>query len=356
MPHEGKLLVLCVDRDNDIGTTLGVQTPILGEEALTRVAIEFALRRPEDSDANAIFAALQTLRDLRRMGYADRCEVALLAGTEEEGVQADMKILQELDEVLRNGEFTGAILVSDGPTDEVVAPLIQSRIPLISIRRVVVQQSRGVEETFVLLVNYVKKLFLEEKYRKYSMGLTGAFLAIYTILSAVLPQFAWTLVLASLGGFMFVKGYGIDKRVAQIYQSGSVRFIAFVLALLISVLGFLQGFARVLQLQRMDAGAIAAFALAPVGGQLIAVDLFVIGATLFLVGGMLEELIAGRVLRISQALFVTAVLLSRQIVVEMAKYLAGGGSIQSVLTWSFVELAVVVIAVSVMYMEAERSK
>ncbi|MEM4853739.1 MAG: hypothetical protein QXQ60_09245, partial [Thermofilum sp.] len=138
--------------------------------------------------------------------------------------------------------------------------------------------------------------------------------------------------------------------------SGSVRFIAFVLALLISVLGFLQGFARVLQLQRMDAGAIAAFALAPVGGQLIAVDLFVIGATLFLVGGMLEELIAGRVLRISQALFVTAVLLSRQIVVEMAKYLAGGGSIQGVLTWSFVELAVVVIAVSVMYMEAERSK
>ncbi|MEM0223784.1 MAG: DUF373 family protein, partial [Thermofilum sp.] len=64
MPQEGKLLVLCVDRDNDIGTTLGVQTPILGEEALTRVAIEFALRRPEDSDANAIFAALQTLRDL----------------------------------------------------------------------------------------------------------------------------------------------------------------------------------------------------------------------------------------------------------------------------------------------------
>lgn len=352
MRQEGKLLVLCVDRDNDVGALLGVQTPVVGEGNLLRLATEFALRRPDDSDANAIFAALQTYRELQRMGYADRCEVALLAGTEEEGVQADMKILRELDEVLQKGNFTGAVLVSDGPTDEVVAPLIQSRVPLVSIRRVIVQQSRGVEETFVLLLNYAKKLFFEEKYRRYSMGLTGGLLVIYTILSAVLPQFAWTLVLVSLGAFMFMKGYNIDRKLVQIYSSGSVRFTSFVLAILLSTLGALQGFARVLQLQRADVSAVSAFILAPVGGQLIAADLFVISVALFLIGGMLEELIAGKVLRVSQALFVVVVLFSRQIAVEIARYLAGGANIQGVLTWSFVELALAVLAVTTMYMEA----
>ena len=354
MSREGRLLVLCVDRDNDVGAVLGISTPVVGEEALMRVATEFALRRPDDSDANAIFAALQTYRELRQMGYEGRCDVALLAGTEEEGVQADMKILRELDEVIKSGGYTGAILVSDGPTDEAVAPLIQSRIPLVSIRRVIVQQSRGVEETFVLLLNYAKKLFFEEKYRRYSMGLTGALIAIYTILSAVLPQFAWTLVLTSLGVFLFMKGYGIDKRIGEIYRTEPVRFISLVLALLLSTLGVLQGAAKLLQVQRLELSAVAIFLLAPVGGQLAVIDLFALSAALVLLGSMIEATISGERAKFSQALLVTAVLISRQMAVAVAKYLGGAGSIQEVLTWSFVVLAFAIVTVSVAYMEASK--
>lgn len=348
----GKLLVLCVDRDNDVGVVLGVKTPIVGEEELLRVATEYALRRPDDSDANAIFAAIQTYRELVSSGYAGRCEVALLAGLEGEGVQADMKILEELDLVIKKDGYTGAILVSDGPTDEAVAPLIQSRLPLISIRRVIVQQSRGVEETFVLLVNYAKKLVAEEKYRKYSMGMTGALLALYSILMALLPQFAWTLLLVALGAFMAVKGYGIDKKVGQMYRSGPVRFSSFVISLLLFSLGLLQGLSRAAQVQSVGASLISLFLLAPVGGQLVVVDLFVLGAALFLIGEMLDNLVLGEPLRFYQATMVVALLISRQIIVEIAKYLAGSANIQAVLTWSFVVMMVVVLVAAVRYMEA----
>ncbi len=349
--ESGKLLVLCVDRDNDVGAVLGVKTPIIGEEELLKVAIEYALRRPDDSDANAIFAAIQTYRELVSSGYAGRCEVALLAGLEGEGVQADMKILEELDWVIKKDGYTGAILVSDGPTDEAVAPLIQSRLPLISIRRVIVQQSRGVEETFVLLMNYAKKLITEEKYRKYSMGFTGAFVASYSILMALLPQFAWTLLLVALGAYMAIKGYGIDRKVGQIYRSGPVRFSSFVISLLLFFLGLLQGLSRVVQAQSFNASLISLFLLAPVGGQLVVVDLFVLGASLFLIGEMLDKLVLGETLRFYQAMMVVVLLISRQIMVEIAKYLAGSANIQAVLTWSFIVMMTVVIVAAVRYME-----
>lgn len=347
----GKLLVLCVDRDNDVGVVLGVKTPIVGEDELLKVATEYALRRPDDSDANAIFAAIQTYRELVSSGYAGRCEVALLAGLEGEGVQADMKILEELDLVIRGNGYTGAILVSDGPTDEAVAPLIQSRLPLISIRRVIVQQSRGVEETFVLVVNYAKKLIAEEKYRKYSMGMTGVFVAIYSVLMALLPQFAWTLLLVALGAFMAIKGYGIDKKIGQIYRSGPVRFSSFVIALLLFFLGLLQGLAGAMQAQSISVSLISLFLLASVGGQLVVVDLFVLSVVLFLIGEMLDKLVLGEPLRFYQAVMVAALLISRQMVVEMAKYIAGSANIQAVLTWSFIVMMAVVLVAAVRYME-----
>ncbi|MEM0208577.1 MAG: DUF373 family protein, partial [Thermofilum sp.] len=139
-PSNTSILVLCVDRDNDVGTVLNIKTPLIGENELLRAATEYILVRPEDSDSNAMFAAIQTLRELRKQ-YGSNVEVALIAGLESEDVEADMKILKELDQVLSQKKFDGVVLVSDGPTDELVAPLIQSRLPIFSIRRVIVQQS-----------------------------------------------------------------------------------------------------------------------------------------------------------------------------------------------------------------------
>src|SRR5947209_20257941 len=85
-PTEGKasrLLVICVDRDDDIGTKAGVTTPIVGRNACIEAAQRLALEDPEDADSNSIFAAVKTYEDLVSKGY--QVEVILVSGTENRG-------------------------------------------------------------------------------------------------------------------------------------------------------------------------------------------------------------------------------------------------------------------------------
>ena len=41
-----KLLVICVDRDNDVGEKAGIITPVIGRDACIEAAQRLALRRP----------------------------------------------------------------------------------------------------------------------------------------------------------------------------------------------------------------------------------------------------------------------------------------------------------------------
>ncbi|MEZ0345930.1 MAG: DUF373 family protein [Infirmifilum sp.] len=347
-----RIIILCVDRDNDVGDVLGISTPIVGEENILKVALDYILKRPEDSDSNALFAAIQTYRDLESKGYKGKVEVALLAGLSQEGVEADIKILRELDTILSREKFTGAILVSDGPTDEAVAPLIQSRLPLISVRRVIVQQSRGVEETFVLLVNYAKKLFTEEKYRRFSLGLSGTFLVTYAILSTLLPQFVWPLILTFTGIILAIRGYNLDAALRSIYASRPITFTTLVLSGLLLLLGAIQGLT--VFVQTVSKGffyALGEMLLASIGAQLLTIDLFVLSAALPFFGKVVDTFLEHKPPRISDAFALTTVLISRQLLLEVSKYLSGGGDIRGVLTWSFIVLGFIVFFVAILPLE-----
>ena len=50
-----KLLVICVDRDNDVGEKAGISTPVIGRDACIEAAQRLALEDPEDADSNSIF-------------------------------------------------------------------------------------------------------------------------------------------------------------------------------------------------------------------------------------------------------------------------------------------------------------
>ena len=52
-----KLLVICIDRDNDVGDKAGLTTPVVGRDACIEAAQRLALEDPEDADSNSIFAA-----------------------------------------------------------------------------------------------------------------------------------------------------------------------------------------------------------------------------------------------------------------------------------------------------------
>ena len=64
-----KLLVICVDRDNDVGEKTGIQTPVVGRDSCIEAAQRLALEDPEDADSNAIFYAIKTYEDLISKGY-----------------------------------------------------------------------------------------------------------------------------------------------------------------------------------------------------------------------------------------------------------------------------------------------
>src|ERR671918_1126943 len=76
--RHNKILVLCIDRDDDIGSKGSVETPIVGRNCCIDAGIRLAIEDPEDSDVNAIFAAIKAYEELLSKGYDS--EVAVVAG------------------------------------------------------------------------------------------------------------------------------------------------------------------------------------------------------------------------------------------------------------------------------------
>ena len=89
-----KLLVICVDRDDDVGEKTGIATPVIGRDACIEAAQRLALEDPEDADSNAIFSAIKTYEDLVSKGY--NAQVVTVTGVAGRGVQADEKIAAEI--------------------------------------------------------------------------------------------------------------------------------------------------------------------------------------------------------------------------------------------------------------------
>src|SRR5437660_1475214 len=73
-----KILVLCVDRDDDIGVKTGIKTPLIGREANLNAATKLGLADPEDSDVNALLSAISTYDGLVRDGQL--AEIATIVG------------------------------------------------------------------------------------------------------------------------------------------------------------------------------------------------------------------------------------------------------------------------------------
>ncbi len=69
MPDSAKaerILVLCVDRDDDLGMKAGINTPVLGRKENVNAAASLALRDPEEADANAMFEAVRIYDNLKK--------------------------------------------------------------------------------------------------------------------------------------------------------------------------------------------------------------------------------------------------------------------------------------------------
>ncbi len=288
---EIKTLVICVDRDNDIGEKAGLKTPIIGKEASLSAATKLALADPEDSDVNAIFEAIRLCEQLKSTEENAGVEIVLIAGDKKAGVEADRKIGEELERVLSKTAVESAILVSDGAEDEWIIPILGSRVKIDSVRRVVVKQSEQLESTFYL----IKRLFEDPKFSRTFLPPVGIILLLLALsLVFNLSDKAVGIILAFLGIYILLKGLGHESDLINIIDStkqalysGKISLVSYICALVLLLAGTSQAIVGYTKLEPMVTERI-----------LLGVAYYIKGAIWWYVGAALAPLIGGMMNRL----------------------------------------------------------
>ncbi|MFZ2498713.1 DUF373 family protein [Methanosarcina sp.] len=243
-------LVICIDRDNDLGEKAKLGTPIIGREANVQAAVALGIADPEDSDTNTIFGGIRILDELRAKGID--AEIISFAGDKNVGVVSDQKIAEQLENFLKMNEVQRAIFVSDGAEDETLVPIVQSRMKIDSVKRIVVMQSENLESTYYIL----KHAFSDPKISQtFFVPLGLAFLIYAIFLLAHYPEGAVVGILAAVGLYMLYRGFGLDDIVAlekerlwDAFLGQRMIFISYTAALLTGLVATSYGALEVWQL------------------------------------------------------------------------------------------------------------
>ncbi len=194
-----KILILCIDRDADIYEKLAIPGPIIGEKNVLNTAIKFALRDPKDSDVNALFEALRIYNEMKKKHDV---EIAVLVGDRDRGINADRNISSQLEYVLSKFKANGVIFISDGVGDEFSIPIVQSRVKILSVQRVIVKQQESLEKYYYLIKTFLGK-------NSFILTLSiGVFLLAY----GTLGQVAWRILAMVLGFLLILRALNLDEK------------------------------------------------------------------------------------------------------------------------------------------------
>jgi putative membrane protein len=239
------ILVLCIDRDNDLGRKAGVASPVVGREDNIDAALRLAMADPEDSDVNTIFGGINVLDDLVASGKV--AEIASLAGDLKVGLISDNKLASQLEGLIAQLNPEGVIVVSDGAEDEAILPIIQSRIKVNGVRRVLVKQSPNLESTYYLL----KQVFTDPKISHTFFIPPALALLMFAIFSLLgYPSGAVVAITGAVGLYLLFRGLGLDDSMEEAKQTlrnslyaGKIAFITYILAAMLVVIATVRGIA-----------------------------------------------------------------------------------------------------------------
>ncbi|MCI4369138.1 MAG: DUF373 family protein [Thermoplasmata archaeon] len=236
-------LVVSVDRDDDLGRKAGVQGPVVGRAAVLDAAMRLGIADPEDSDTNALFAAVHLYDEILRSG--DECEVAVLTGSPKVGFVSDRKVSEQFDKVLASTKATSAHLVSDGAEDEFLNPILASRVRIDGVLRVFVHQNASIESTYYTITKALK----DPKFRAKTL-LPPALVLLLIGIAAGAGYVWWGLIslLILLGVYLVLWTFDIDEALVESLRSassdirqGSVAFGFGLFAIALVGVGFLSG-------------------------------------------------------------------------------------------------------------------
>lgn len=236
-------LILCIDRDNDLGEKASVSSPVIGRAANLEAANKLASIDPEDSDINTIFGGINVYDKL--ISENNDTEIVSIAGDKKVGVISDKKISEQLDRILAQLKSERAILVSDGAEDESVLPIIQSRIKVDSVHRIIVKQHENLENAYYI----IKQALNDPKISSTFFMPLGLVFVIYAIsLYAGHPEVAVIFITGAIGIYLLFRGLGLDDAFSDFkasltnsFHSGKITVIMYLAAIILSLIGTTRG-------------------------------------------------------------------------------------------------------------------
>ncbi|MFB6070326.1 MAG: DUF373 family protein [Halanaeroarchaeum sp.] len=251
------LLVLCVDLDDDLGRKTGIPTPVIGRDEVEHAAVSLAEADPEDSDVNVLFEGVRLADDL---SDEEEVVVAAVTGEERGEVAANRAVGREVDNVLatiQSSEQVRIVVVTDGAQDESVVPVIRSRAPIDSVRRVVVRQAQDLESMYYT----IKQVMNDPETRGTILVPLGVLLLIYPLAVLAdllgLPGAVLGISSAIVGLYALFRGLGLEEsldgvvhRIRDGLYTGRVTLITYVVAAALLVVGGVQGMAELQRIQQ----------------------------------------------------------------------------------------------------------
>jgi putative membrane protein len=251
-----KILVLCVDRDDDFGVKTGLNSPFIGREENLNAALALGLSDSEDSDTNTLLAAIGIYDEMLKSGM--NAEVATICGDVKVGYESDLALATQLENVLELVRPDRVVLVSDGAEDEFIYPMVSSRVKIDSVRRIFVKQAPTVEGTYYIIM----KMLRDDKIRKRLVTPVGLVLAVFGLLSlapkiiqfydsmnfGLISEMAVGSVSLVLGLYLIVFAYKVversrdfSRKAGRAIRSGSQMIPFAILSIVLFFLGIVYG-------------------------------------------------------------------------------------------------------------------
>ncbi|AFZ71906.1 DUF373 family protein [Natronobacterium gregoryi] len=236
-------LVVRLDRTDDVGRKTGLRTPIVGWEAVRALVTDIGLADPEDSGVNSLLETLRVAQDLRDEN--EETIVAVVSGDRESMVSADRAVARQLDELIDEHEPDSAVVVIDSAEDERLVPIVESRVQVDSVDRVVVRQARDIESTYYLL----KQFLADEELRQTILVPVGITLLVFPVLAMQFGTAEGAAAITTvIGLFLLYKGLNVDEimtgvahQAREALYSGQVSVVTYVVAAGLTLVGLFAG-------------------------------------------------------------------------------------------------------------------
>jgi putative membrane protein len=223
-------LVVCLTRGD-----VGADPPVVGRSAAESLVTRVGVDDPEDSRVNCILEGLRVARDLE-----EETTLAVLARSEQIG--GERALARQLDELVDEYDLDSAVVVVDSGDDERLLPVVESRLPVAAVDRVVVRQARDIESTYYLL----KQFLGDEQLRRTVLVPVGLALLAFPALLSVSESLtgAFGAIAAVFGLLVLSKGLRLGTRLVALsidlqeaLYGGRVSVVTYVVASGLAMVG-----------------------------------------------------------------------------------------------------------------------